>query len=119
MAIGLELDENLVLAMKKKKNERFPSISNGALISPRRFRRSCQGCSDTFARQQPALICSCNSGGRASKLSAVERSSIQRAALKIAVWLRETIGIGIQTKSAEGARLIHILRQFSQNISLN
>ena len=31
MAIGQEPDENLVLAMNKK-NERFPCISDGALI---------------------------------------------------------------------------------------
>ena len=101
MAIGLEPDENLVLAMKKKKNERFPSISG-------LFQHVCTTAtrSDMFAQQRWKSL-----------QSAVERSSIQRATLKIAV-LCKTIGIGIQTKSAEGAKLIHILRQFSRNISL-
>ena len=44
---------------------------------------------------------------------------IQTAALKMAVWLHETIGIGIQRKSAEGAKLLHILRHVSHGISLS
>ena len=60
-----------------------------------------------------------DSSRRASKLSAEERSSIQRAALKMAVWLCETIGISIQTKSVKGDKLIHILRHFSRGISVN
>ena len=64
---------------------------------------------DSDALVRVAVTHSCDSSQRASKLSAEERSLIQRAALKFAVWLCETIGIGIQTKSAEGAKLIHIM----------
>ena len=35
MVIGWELDKNLVPAMENKRNECFPSISDGALIPPR------------------------------------------------------------------------------------
>ena len=95
MAIGQEPDENFVLAMENK-NERIPSISDGALLPPRRFRRSCQGCCNTFAQQQPRasklsvarlLRHIHDSGARASKPSAEERSLTQRAAIKMAVWL--------------------------------
>ena len=46
----------IVLAMESEKGEHFPSISNGALIPPRWFRHCCQGCCDTFARQQPKSV---------------------------------------------------------------
>ena len=78
---------------------------------------SCQDDSGTVVRVAATRLH--DSSQKASKLSAEERSLIQRAALKMAVWLHETIGIGIQTKSVKGAKLIHILRHFSRGISLN
>ena len=90
--MAMRREPNLVLAMENK-NERFPLYPMEP-SSPQ---------DDSGAPVKVAATRSCASSQRASKLSAEVRSSIQRAVLKIVVWLHESIGIGIQTKSAEGA----------------
>ena len=76
MAIRREPDENLVLAMENK-NEHFPLYPTEPL-SPQ---------DDSGALVRVAAIHSRDNSRRASILSAQEQSSIQRAVIKMVVWL--------------------------------
>ena len=98
---------NLVLAMENKENERFSSVSDGALIPPRRFRHSWQlellKHVHTTAAEDPLNLLQ-KSYPRFRELHNV----IDNLYCKL-----QDQGIGIPTKSAEGGKMIYILCHFS------